>query len=135
MQCVGEASGSATSLELGFELEDLYAVRRAISEFVGDAGLPTARIEELVIAVNEITTNAVLHGRPPTTLRAWHTEAEVVVQVTDAGDGIRDVMAGQLTPSPTDLGGRGLWLARLLCDAVEVRSGGDGCSVTLRAAA
>jgi anti-sigma regulatory factor (Ser/Thr protein kinase) len=121
------------SLEIGFALEDLPEVRREISSFVNDAGLSDARIEELVLAVNEITTNAVLHGRPPATLRAWDTPGEVVVEVTDAGDGVGDVLAGQLIPPSTTLGGRGLWVARLLSDAVEVRCDESGCSVTIRA--
>ena len=69
----------------------------------------------------EIATNAVVHGRTPATLRIWHADGEVIVEVSDEGDGIRDVLAGQLMPSPSRPGGRGLWLSRLLCDAVEVR--------------
>jgi anti-sigma regulatory factor (Ser/Thr protein kinase) len=129
-----EAQQGRPSLEIGFALEDLPAVRRSIASFVGEAGLPASRIEELVLAVNEVTTNAVLHGRPPTVVRAWNTRSEVVVEVTDAGEGIGDVLAGQLAPPPTALGGRGLWLARLLCDSVEARCDESGCSVTLRAA-
>jgi anti-sigma regulatory factor (Ser/Thr protein kinase) len=129
-----EAQQGRPSLEIGFALEDLPAVRRSIASFVGDAGLPASRIEELVLAVNEITTNAVLHGRPPAAVRAWNTRDEVVVEVTDTGEGIGDALAGQLAPPPTALGGRGLWLARLLCDAVEVRCDEGGCTVTLRAA-
>jgi anti-sigma regulatory factor (Ser/Thr protein kinase) len=127
-----EAQHGRPSLEFGFGLEDLPAVRRTMSTFAGDVGLPSARAEELVFAVNEVTANAVLHGRPPATLRAWNPQDELVVEITDAGDGITDVLAGQIAPSPTALGGRGLWLVRQLCDAVEVCSDERGCHVTLR---
>jgi anti-sigma regulatory factor (Ser/Thr protein kinase) len=121
------------AVEIGFGLDDLPNVRRAIESFARGAELAPSRVDELVLAVNEITTNAVIHGRPPATVRGWHTRSEIVIEVTDAGDGIRDVLAGQLTPPPAALGGRGLWLTRLLCDAVEVTNG-TGCTVTMHAA-
>ena len=122
------------ALELEFGLEDLPAVRRAVGSLAEERGLSDQRTEEVVLAVNEISTNAVIHGRPPSTLRAWHGAGEIVVEVADAGEGIQDVLAGQLTPSTGALGGRGLWLARLLCDAVEVRSDREGCAVTVHIA-
>jgi anti-sigma regulatory factor (Ser/Thr protein kinase) len=128
-----EPQRGAPSVEISFSLEDLPAVRRAIGTFVLGAGLAPSRCDELVLAVNEITTNAVIHGGPPATVRAWNGGGEVVVEVTDAGDGIRDVLAGQFTPPTDALGGRGLWLTRLLCDAVEVRNG-MGCTVSLHTA-
>lgn len=128
-----EAQRHAPSLDLQFELDDLPVVRRLIGSFALDAGLTGARTEEIVLAANEIATNAVIHGRPPTTVRAWHGNAEIIVEVTDGGDGIQDVLAGQLSPPPEVSGGRGLWLTRLLCDAVEVCNAG-GCIVTMHAA-
>jgi anti-sigma regulatory factor (Ser/Thr protein kinase) len=118
--------------EISFGLHDLPGVRRLVGSFALGAGLEPTRVEELVLAVNEITTNAVIHGRSPATLRIWHAAHEVVVEVTDAGDGIPDVLAGQLTPPAAALGGRGLWLTRLLCDAVELRNGED-CTVSMHA--
>jgi anti-sigma regulatory factor (Ser/Thr protein kinase) len=134
----GKGGGWATqssepAFELEFGLRDLPLIRRAIGSFAVDAGLSGSRTEEVVLAVNEITTNAVIHGRPPATIRAWRTEEEIVVEVTDAGDGIRDVRAGRQMPPASSVGGRGLWLTRLLCDAVEVRNG-KGCTVTMHAA-
>ena len=134
LDCAVEAEHGEPSLEMDFGLQDLPAVRRAIELFAGEAGLVPARTEELVLAVNEITTNAVIHGRPPATVRVWGAEDEIVVEVGDAGDGIRNVLAGQLAPPDNAVGGRGLWLTRLLCDSVEVGCDKDGCSVTMRVA-
>jgi anti-sigma regulatory factor (Ser/Thr protein kinase) len=122
------------AIELEFNLEDLPTIRRVVGSFALDARLEVTRTEALVLAVNEITTNAVIHGRPPATVRLWNADGEVVVEVADRGDGIRDVLAGQLTPSTVSRDGRGLWMARQLSDAVEVSSDETGCSVTLRAA-
>jgi len=41
---------------------------------------------------------------------------------------------GHLEPSQAEKGGRGLWLARQLCDLVEVRSSDSGTAVRLRVA-
>jgi anti-sigma regulatory factor (Ser/Thr protein kinase) len=120
--------------ELSFGLADLSVVRRTIGSFALDAGLPRSRADELVLAVNEIATNAIVHGRSPATLRAWRGDGELVFEVSDSGSGIKDVLAGQLTPAKGDPGGRGLWLTRLLCDAVEITNG-TGCTVSLHAAA
>jgi anti-sigma regulatory factor (Ser/Thr protein kinase) len=117
-----------------FELQDLLPVRRRIGSFALDAGLTGLRTEEVVLVVNEIATNAVVHGGPPSTVRAWTLDDEIVVQVADAGEGIRDVDAGRIAPLPGQIGGRGLWLTRRLCDDLEVRNDG-GCIVTMHIAA
>ena len=122
------------AIELEFTLEDLPTIRRVVGSFALDAGLDVSRTEEFVLAVNEITTNAVIHGRPPATLRVWHADGEVVVEVADSGDGIRDTLPGQLTPPLISRGGRGLWMTRQLCDAVEVSCDETGCAVTVHAA-
>jgi anti-sigma regulatory factor (Ser/Thr protein kinase) len=120
--------------ELTFGLTDLPALRRTISSLAAEAGLPRARADELVLAVHEIATNAVVHGRSPATLRVWRANQELVFEVSDCGEGIKDVFAGQLTPAAAGLGGRGLWLTRLLSDAVEI-SNGTGCTVAIHATA
>lgn len=128
-----EPNGGEPALELSFGLDDLPTLRRLVGRAARDAGLPPAHSDELVFAINEIATNALIHGLPPATVRVLHADGEVVVEVSDAGDGIGDVLAGQLTPAADGLGGRGLWLARQLCDAVEVRHG-EGCTVVMHAA-
>jgi anti-sigma regulatory factor (Ser/Thr protein kinase) len=122
------------AIEFEFTLEDLPTIRRVVGSFALDAGLDVPRTEEFVLAVNEITTNAVIHGRPPARLRVWHADGEVVVEVTDTGDGIRDILAGQLTPPLVSRRGRGLWMTRQLCDAVEVSCDETGCTVLMHAA-
>jgi hypothetical protein len=93
-----------------------------------------ARAGEVALAVNEIASNALLHGSPPATLRIWSTPGKMICEVTDVGGGITDPLAGQLTPSVHGIGGRGIWLARMLCDAVEIRNG-TGCTVSLHVSA
>jgi anti-sigma regulatory factor (Ser/Thr protein kinase) len=119
------------SVDLGFGLADLPRLRQVVRSAAEASGLIRSRAEDLALAVNEIATNAVVHGRLPARLRIWLRGPEIVCEVADSGSGIGDVLAGQLTPQPHGLGGRGLWLSRLICDAVEIRNG-SGCTVTLR---
>jgi anti-sigma regulatory factor (Ser/Thr protein kinase) len=129
-----EVQSREPSLEMMFGLGDLQSVRRLVGSFAIDAGFAGPRTEEIVLAVNEIATNALLHGQPPATVRAWNADDEIILEVVDAGEGIPDALAGQLPPPAQGLGGRGLWLTRLLCDAVEICNAG-GCTVTVHASA
>lgn len=122
------------STVLSFDLADLRLVRRTVASAALAFGLSGTRADELALAVNEIASNAVVHGRPPAILRIWQGNDELICEVSDAGDGIKDVLAGQLTPPPDEIGGRGIWLSRMLSDAVEIRNG-VGCAVTIHAAA
>jgi anti-sigma regulatory factor (Ser/Thr protein kinase) len=120
--------------ELEFNLADLRRVRRLVTSMAIASGLSGSRADELALAANEIASNAVIHGRPPATLRIWQQDRELICQVSDTGEGIEDELAGQLAPPAERIGGRGLWLTRVLCDAVEISSG-VGCTVTMHAAA
>jgi anti-sigma regulatory factor (Ser/Thr protein kinase) len=122
------------STALAFNLADLRVIRRTVSSAAVASGLSGSRADELALAVNEIASNAVVHGRPPATLRIWEGNGELTCEVSDTGEGIQDVLAGQLTPPSEGIGGRGIWLTRMLCDAVEIRNG-VGCTVSLHASA
>jgi anti-sigma regulatory factor (Ser/Thr protein kinase) len=117
-----------------FNLADLRMLRRIVTSMAVASGIPGSRADELALAVNEIASNAVVHGRPPACLRIWQGSDELICEVSDAGDGIKDVLAGQLTPPLEGIGGRGIWLSRMLCDAVEIRNG-VGCTVSIHATA
>jgi anti-sigma regulatory factor (Ser/Thr protein kinase) len=123
------------SLEIDFGLADLPSVRRMVEWEALYAGVSGSRTDELVLAVNEIATNAVIHGSAPASLRIWNEDGEVVCEVSDAGDGIDDALAGQLRPAATGPGGRGIWLTRMMSDAVEIRSTATGCTVAIHAKA
>jgi anti-sigma regulatory factor (Ser/Thr protein kinase) len=129
------APAGRSSPEIEFALGDLPSVRRMVEWEALYAGLDPSRVDELVLAVNEIATNAVVHGRAPASLRVWSEDGEVVCEVSDTGDGIDDALAGQLRPAARGLEGRGIWLARMLSDAVEIRSKGAGCTVAIHATA
>lgn len=90
-------------------------VEVAITEAAAARAAVTVALDEVVAAevlddvrlvTSELATNSLRHGRPPSVVRLWREPDAVVVQVTDAGLGIRDPYA-ELRPARPD-GGRGL---------------------------
>ena len=121
--------------ELTFGLADLRDVRHRVSAAADEVGLPERRVADFALAVSEIATNAIQHGRPPAILRIWRGDGEVTCEVTDRGRGIHDdPEPGRVPPPPDSPGGRGIWLARQLSDHLEIHDG-TGCRVLIRAAA
>lgn len=109
---------------------DLSAVRAVVSERARQAGLPEARISDLVLAVSEAAANTLRHTRSQGTLAIWCDEREIVCEIRDEGV-IADPFAGQRRPAPDATGGHGLWLVRQVCDAVEIHSGTAGTTVRM----
>lgn len=117
--------------ELTFDLGSLGSLRELVARFARRAGLATARIDGLLLAANEVATNAVRHGGGRGVAKLWRGRGEVVCEVTSGGR-IEDPLAGRRRPSPQAEVGRGLWLANRLCDLVELRSSDAGTTVRLR---
>jgi anti-sigma regulatory factor (Ser/Thr protein kinase) len=108
-----------------------HAFRVALTRAATELGIPRERIEQVVVAVNEVATNALLHGRPPLRARCWTAGGEFVCEIADSGPGLTDPLAGWLLPSGPSEGGWGLSIARQLCDAVEIAPEGEGTRVTM----
>ena len=101
----------------------LPAVRRDLSDRASRFGLPTGRIADLVAAVNELVSNALLHGGGQGVLRVWRDAAAGTVTCEVSGPGqIADQLAGRRFVPPSAGGAHGLWLVNQLCDLVELRS-------------
>lgn len=95
-------------------------------------GLSTSDQDGLLGGVSELVSNALDHGEPPVTLRAWSTPGSVVVTVDDCGAGIDDPLAGLIAPTrEMGTGGLGLWITRQLCNDVAVMNLPDGFRVRL----
>jgi len=94
----------------------------------------TQETADLVLAVNEMATNAIRHGRPPVSVRLWVRPHRLVCTVTDHGDGVADPFAGYIWPGAhgrAPVRGMGLWVARRLCDRVDMVTGPAGFTVRL----
>jgi anti-sigma regulatory factor (Ser/Thr protein kinase) len=129
---VSPHSGSPTA-ELRFGLRELEWVRGLVRRTARRAGLTEMAVYDLVAAVNEIATNALVHGKEPASMRVWDRAGELVFEVSDSGAGFSDPLAGQFKPDLSREGGLGMWIARSLVDAIEVRPGRSGTVVGIHA--
>jgi anti-sigma regulatory factor (Ser/Thr protein kinase) len=118
------------------DVADPIALRHALAAELASVGGPREVVEDFLLAVDETTSNAVRHGAPPVGLRLWTSADRVVCTVTDHGPGLDDPFAGYGPAHGQDLsrGGMGVWLARQLCDHVDISSGPDGVTVRLTTA-
>jgi serine/threonine-protein kinase RsbW len=122
-------------LSRAFDAAGIRELRYAVSRCAATAGLAGDLLDDYVLAVNELVTNAVRHGCGAGLLRLWLDEDRLVCEVTDNGDGItRRDADGRRRPAPHVAGGWGLWLARQLSDSMTVVTGGGGTSVRVTAA-
>jgi anti-sigma regulatory factor (Ser/Thr protein kinase) len=113
--------------ELSFTARELAKLRRLVSAWAGQS-LGRESSEELVLAVNELTTNSVRHGGGRGTLRLWREGETLLCEVQDAGR-IDAPLVGRIRPTPDAYSGRGVWMANQLCDLVQIRSAATGTVV------
>lgn len=132
---MAEAVQTTALLVEDFDAEQITPVRHAVSRTAVGAGLHGPRLEDFVLAANEIVTNAVRHAGGRGTVRMWTAGGALVCEVTDKGGGIPpERLNGQVLPPSHAISGRGLWLARHLVDEVTVSTGVAGTIVMLRTA-
>jgi len=111
----------AEPLELTFTIDELAELRGTVAEAALAASLGSARIDDLVLAVNELAINSVCHGGGVGTLLLWAEDDALFCQVSDRGH-VTVPLAGRVQPAPEQLSGRGLWLVNHLCDLTQIRS-------------
>jgi anti-sigma regulatory factor (Ser/Thr protein kinase) len=114
----------------------LHEVRAAVEQALLAEHHEPAHAEDVALAVNEVATNAVEHGAPEAELCVWAADrptGEVWFEVHDAGR-IRDPLPGLQAPRPSDPRGRGMWIARQLCDTLHVWADDAGTHVRMLAA-
>jgi anti-sigma regulatory factor (Ser/Thr protein kinase) len=104
--------------------------RRAVAALARTTTLDSEAVDNLVLAVSEVVTNATVHGQPPVDLRAWAADDRVVVAIRDRGPGPADPFAGYL-PRTGHSGGLGLWTTHQLCSRVTLSPTPDGFTVRL----
>lgn len=131
------ADGDAPGVLLNrtFGRDEITEVRHEVTARVAGAGLAGDRLHGFVLAVNEVITNVVLHagGRGQLVLRVAAEAA--FCEVNDEGPGIPERFhTVPAVPGTSEVGGRGIWLAYQLCDAVVMHTGGTGTTVQLRIA-
>lgn len=119
-------------LRLSFGAWQLNEVRTLVEQALLEADYGRTRAEDIVLAVNEVATNAVEHGTNEAMLCVWIGRDEIVCEVHDTGS-LRDPLPGLQAPHPSDPRGRGVWIARQLCDSLHVWADRGGTHVRMRA--
>jgi anti-sigma regulatory factor (Ser/Thr protein kinase) len=116
------------------ELVDRSAAeaRRALAQ-IGRGQVTDTILDDLLLGVSEAVSNALVHGRPPATVRIWAAPDRVVISVHDHGRGPADPLAG-LVPAAGNAAtlGLGLWLTHQLDIDVALKHADDGFTVRLR---
>lgn len=132
---LNEPPGPPTNDALTFRFDGsaLTALRAVVRSSVTGLGLDERAAEDLTLAVSEVAANSVRYGGGAGSVQIWGEDGGVRCEIVDQGQ-ILDPLVGRRQPRPTQIGGRGLWLANQICDLVQIRSGANGTTVRLHVA-
>ncbi|MEU5577501.1 sensor histidine kinase [Streptomyces huasconensis] len=115
--------------QTSYTADSLPDVRHFATGRAAELGLPESRLQDFALAVAELTTNSVVHGRGSGALRVWRQDDAVVCEVRDAGL-LADPLAGRCPPPPGQSGGRGLLLVHVVADLVRIHTApGEGTTI------
>jgi anti-sigma regulatory factor (Ser/Thr protein kinase) len=118
------ASPPESAVGVAFGASDVAALRRLAARAASAHFLP-AQIDDVVVVVSELATNAVQHGSGGGTFRSWFDGDVLYVEITDSGH-FEQLLAGRLPPGPAQPSGRGMWIANQICDLLQIRTSVDG---------
>jgi serine phosphatase RsbU (regulator of sigma subunit)/anti-sigma regulatory factor (Ser/Thr protein kinase) len=132
---------SGQRFELPAHVGQLDELRLAFGAYLCQAGMRAEDAARWELVFTEAATNAIVHGSghdPRKKIEvAWSiSDQQVRLEVADAGPGLKP---GQLTANlpddPLQTSGRGLYLIRHSCDAVELWTGPAGFRLVMVGAA
>lgn len=119
-------------LSKAFDRGSITELRHAVASCAGRGGLAGERLDDFVVAVNELLTNAVRHGGGGGRVTVWSAAGSVVCEVSDRGAGLtRPRPEHRPRPSADQPGGWGLWLAEELTDTFDLSSDDEGTVVRI----
>ncbi|MFI5842744.1 ATP-binding protein [Catenuloplanes sp. NPDC051500] len=128
------STGAVGLLESRFDAAGVTALRHRVADCAAAAGLNGERLDDFVLAVYELLTNAVRHGGGSGGLRLWHDGKRVACEVVDRGRGFDRTVRAEPRLLAAAPGGWGLFLADKLTDSIEVVSGPEGTTVRIATA-
>ncbi|QGN47013.1 ATP-binding protein [Micromonospora sp. WMMD558] len=118
-----------------FDQAQVTELRHSVTSCAHASGLRGQRLDDFVLAVNELITNAVRHGGGHGWLRLWRQRGALLCEVADHGHGIStQQLHDRSRPAADTAGGWGLWLARELSDSMEIETGEAGTIVRITTA-
>lgn len=119
-------------LEQDFDAGSLYALRSAVAAHAAMAGLPPARVYDVVTAAHELAANAVRHGAGHGHLRLQTADGMLTCQVSDEGPpGAGKDQGPGAAAAPWPAGYRhGLWVIEQIADQFTIDRGPAGTTAT-----
>ena len=109
----------ASTRGIVFEEDSMYNARRFVAEAAERAGLEEEPIQDLLVAINELTTNSVRHGGGGGVLHVWVEDDAIMCQVRDRGR----IARPPARPRAACAGARRRRRARPLARQPDLRSG------------
>jgi hypothetical protein len=94
------------------------------------AGLRPERVDDLVLAANEVASNSLMYAGGGADVCMWETMEGVVCDIRDDGI-ITDPLLGRVEPGGDEHDARGMWIVNQVCDLAQVRSSVTGTAVRL----
>ena len=131
----GPVSSAPEPAELDIELTapaDLPAMRPRLRTHSTGIGRDRDEVDAMLIAVTEVVTNALQHGRAPCRLRVWTAQSVLHVRVDDHGHSPGLAMAGYWRPTSPTSDPMGLWVARQLADVMHTQTTPNSTTVELQ---
>jgi signal transduction histidine kinase/DNA-binding response OmpR family regulator/serine phosphatase RsbU (regulator of sigma subunit) len=116
------AQESSVSIAITGDLSKLRPTRQEVARRLREWGAEPDLVDDVVLLVSELVTNAVVHGRPPVELRVRRSRAHLVLEVEDHAS----YLPRRMRPTEHDEHGRGLQLVALLADRWGTRPTHDG---------
>lgn len=97
----------------------LFEFRHQLLARLQSEGLQNGDADDFVLAINEIASNALIHGEADVQVWLGKNDQKLICEVTDGGSGIHDVEIGYAAPELRSTSKRGIWVARQLTNATE----------------
>ena len=125
-------------LEIDSDPNNLITVEEFVNYFCKDIKLPESKLPNVLLAVTEATTNAIIHANKcdhskKVTVDAAVEDSRLVVRVKDEGQGFDP----RTIPDPTEPenllkdSGRGVYLMKVYMDNLEFNRTASGTEIVL----
>ena len=125
-----DVSSEQTSTTENFTRHSLGRICTLVRTDAIEAGVAPRDVEDLLIAVSEIVTNAIRYAGGAGSVRLQRLDRGLLTEIRDDGPGLPDGVLSE-RPSVDRADGRGLWLAQLLCPDMEIVSSAHGVTVRI----
>jgi anti-anti-sigma factor len=119
-------------LDQPFDRHGIRAIRDRLLSYATSCGLSGFDRYKLLLAATEIMTNAVYHGGGRGIINVERRGHRLILRITDHGPGIpRRHRTESPRPRPGRVRSSGLWLARKICERVDIDTRPGGTTVLL----